>query len=121
MVLECSQGIPNDAVSFQPLLEAPIEEESIYLEPEIHQQTDDKGGKKTVPAGSANTVGEARGVAIASFLRCTPQLTTVFALPDNIVLTTIQLPDHENGPYTTSDDDERPQELADLGPGMRTV
>jgi hypothetical protein len=48
-------------------------------------------------------------------------LTTVFALPDNIVLTTIQLPDHENGPYTTSDDDERPQELADLGPGMRTV
>jgi len=74
-----------------------------------------------VPARTANCVGKARGVAITHFLGLAPQLTTIFALPDDLILTAIQLPYHENGPYRRSDDDDRPHEHAGIGPAERTI
>jgi len=121
MLRESSEVVLDDGVSLYSPLEAPIEEESVQLEPEVHQQTDNKGGKQTVPSRAANGVGKARRVAIASFLSGTPLLTAIFALPDNVGLTTVQLPYHENGPYRRCPHDKRPQEQTDIGPNDRTV
>jgi len=111
----------DNGVSLHSPFEAPAEKESVHLEREVHKQTDNKGGKQTVPSRTANGVGKARGVAITGLLTRTPQLTAIFALPDDLVLTTIQLPYHENGPYPRCRDDERPQEQAYIGPADRTV
>jgi len=121
MLRESIVVILDNGVSLNSPLEAPIEEESVHLEPDVHEQTDNKGGEQTVPPWAANGVGKTRGVVVAILLSVTPMLTTIFALPDDLVLTTIQLPYHENGPYPRCRNDERPQQQADIGPADRTV
>jgi hypothetical protein len=48
-------------------------------------------------------------------------LAAIVTFPLDLVLTSLKLNDHQDGPYGTYDDDEGPQELADPSPDVRSI